>query len=187
MRRPWATCLAAVAVVAAAMGCDGTLAPDGGRVAVTDQHYLFDVYYVNFAWGYRLQGAYIDNRGNVVTYDHSAAVWSPEDPEHPTEAELAEKYSANADTVAVVAPLTLRYQAFLIGGAGAGPLSDPVQTGFDMGAWTKVAYRYDAAAERYERVLLDTAGDVTQTNLSPEASRLIRWLATTLGEVQPLD
>jgi hypothetical protein len=146
-----------------------------------DQKYLFDIYSVNFSWGYHLVGTFIDDQGHVVRYDHSFERWEAEDFGNLAEAELDEKFISPQDTLAVIDPATLLDKFQKIRAAGRGELSERVQSGYDMGGSSYVCYWYDEEQERYVRVLLSLTGDFTQTNLSDEAIELTNWLRSVLN------
>ena len=151
-----------------------------------EQLYLFDVYLVNSAWGYILRGTYVDNQGNVVSYDHSFERWIPLEEYRPcnsfTLEELKEKYIAPSDTVAHVDKETLLDMFSLIEEASLGELSEGTTTGFDMGTYAHVCYQYDQGTDRYIEVLLSEAGDYTRANLSDAAVELLDWLNTVLAD-----
>ena len=149
-----------------------------------EQLYLFDVYYANGAWGYVLTGTYVDNQGNVVSYDHSFARWIPENRYSLTIEELSEKYIAPLDTIAHVDEETLYDMYNLIEEASLGELSEGEQTGFDMGLFLYVCYKYDDDTDRYIQVLLSKTGDYTQTNLSDAAIELTDWLNAVLADAR---
>jgi hypothetical protein len=150
------------------------LPPDGE----IEQAFLFDVYYVNGAWGYVLKGTYVDNQGNVVSYDHSFERWAPEDYRRMsfTLGELKEKYIAASDTIAHVDKKTLLDMYSLIGGAARGEISKGERTGFDIGTFAHVCYVYNQDTGRYGEVLLSQTGDYTRRNVSDEAIELVSWL-----------
>ncbi len=168
-----------------AIACSDSKSPEIVPPKITiEQLYLFDVYFVNAAWGYMLKGTYVDNQGNVVSYDHSFALWIPENRYVLTIEELNEKYTAPSDTIAHVDEETLHDMFNLIEEASHGELSKPETTGFDMGQLLHVCYRYDNGSGRYTEVLLSTKGDITQRNLSDAAIELRDWLNAVLADAR---
>ena len=149
-----------------------------------EQSYLFDTYYVNFSWGYTLNGTYIDQQGNVITYDHSFEQWSAANFDSLTRAELDEKYVAPTDTIAHIDPLTLREMFEKIEPASGGELSERIFMGPDAGGRASVCYKYDEDTERYIRVLLSLTGSYRQTNLSEAAMELQTWLEEVLSSAK---
>jgi hypothetical protein len=174
-------CLLALTAVA----CSDSQSPEVLPPEVEiEQKYLFDVYYVNGAWGYVLRGTYVDNQGNVVSYDHSFERWIPEGHRWTsfTLEELDEKYIAPIDTIAHVDAKTLLDMFSLIEEVDLGDLSEGRTTGFDMGTFAHVCYRYNDSTGRYGEILLSEAGDYTRRNQSDAAIELVEWLNAVLAE-----
>lgn len=166
-----------------AIACSDSHSPEiAPPEAEIEQPYLYDVYLVNSAWGYLLRGTYVDNQGNVVSYDHSFERWTPKKRHSFTLRELKDKYIAPTDTLAHVDQETLLDMFSLIEEASLGELSEGTTTGFDMGTYAHVCYRYDQSTNRYIEVLLSEAGDYTRTNLSDAAVELVDWLNTVLAD-----
>jgi hypothetical protein len=151
---------------------------------VAEAQYLFEVQYLNHAWGYQLSGFYIDDRGRVYRYDHSDAVWQPARWDVFTPAELAQKFSRNRTGDGQVDAVTLRAMHALIDPASRGPLSDPVARCADAGTHTYLAYQFEAGV--YRPVLLYQAGDLAQLNRSESARVLFAWLRTIDGAERDL-
>ncbi len=151
---------------------------DASQVIQLKQKYLFEVSYINFAWGHVHRGIYIDRNGNVYSYhyDRDDEIWQPEDYLQLTEADLTDKYSHNRTHIATVHPRTLRDMYDLVASAAQGELSERVHVMCDAGGTQYTAYLYDPAASRYMRVLLKLSGDYEQENLSGEARDLCQWL-----------
>ncbi|MCP4568493.1 MAG: hypothetical protein GY841_13025 [FCB group bacterium] len=143
-----------------------------------EQKYLFDVTFINFAWGYTCRGFYIDNEGVVRSFDHSHEQWHPASDEGYTEAELADKYFYNNQQIGGVYKTILNAKFDLVDEAAEGPLSPRVNVCYDAGGVSFKAYQYDAVAELYRPVLLYTAGSWAQKNFAPEAIALLEWLQT---------
>ena len=183
--RAWALRLLLLSALLA-IACSDSKSPEISPPEVEiEQLYLFDVYLVNSAWGYVLKGTYVDNQGNVVSYDHSFERWPPESyrPRNGfTLEELKEKYIAPSDTIAKVDKETLLDMLSLIEEASLGEISKGERTGFDMGTFAHVCYRYDQSTGRYTEVLLSETGDYTRTNLSDAAVQLVNWLDAVLSE-----
>jgi len=150
-----------------------------------EQLYLFDVYHENSAWGYVLRGTYVDNQGNVVSYDHSFERWAPEryrPPSSFTLEELNEKYIAPIDTIAHIDAETLLEMFSLIEEVNLGDLSEGQQMGFDVGRFAHVCYGYNQSTGRYGEILLSEGGNYSRRNLSEAAIELVNWLNALLAE-----
>ncbi|UCD95078.1 MAG: hypothetical protein JSU69_03240 [Candidatus Zixiibacteriota bacterium] len=151
--------------------------PDCPTLAIPPyQNYIFDVWYTNYAWGYRLEGKYIDKQGWIHSYNHGDEEWDSSSAGGWTEEELTEKYSHNNVLVGMVHPDTLLAKFNLIDEAAEGPMSPPEVRCFDAGLVQWMAYMYDTTTSRYIPIVLHMAGDYAQANFSPAAEELYQWL-----------
>lgn len=170
-----------------ATGGKPTSEPD--TTPVGDGKYLFEMTYVNYAWGYRLQGSYIDNRGNIYSYQypHGASPWTPADYDSLTEAELRAKYDSSATLIGHVDLSALRWMYSLIPAAEQGTITDPVHVCSDFGKVDYLAYVYSPETQTYKTVLLYRAGDMAMMNTSEDAHRLYHSLMLAFGITRPDD
>lgn len=134
-----------------------------------------DTSHINSAWGYQQRGVYVDPEGNVYSYGGDK-VWSPKQPESPTEQELEEQYSQGRKPIGKVDAQELHEKYRLVEPASRGQLSKPIQHGADQGESVSRCYMFDAAAGRYREVELKVTGDVSYENLAPSARELTKWL-----------
>lgn len=176
----------------AVMGCSGedtrVVTPDDKELSwPASQEILFDITSVNFAWGYRLTGYYVDCAGAVYRYDHSGEIWNPSAEPIPA-AELLEKYSRERELVGKILIAELSAMFELVEAASAGPLDHPVDTGCrDFGVIVHYAYLYDTQVDAYRPVLLHQRGDWGQRNNAASAKILHDWLNEQLGLESPPD
>lgn len=172
-----------VLLVLCVAGCNDVKTPEFGSPEPTiEQQYLFDVYSVNFSWGYTLTGTYIDRQGNVIRYDHSFEQWSAANFDSLSRAELDEKFVAPTDTIAHIDRATLLEMFGKIEPASGGELTEREFMGPDMGGKAMVCYRYDEETDHYLKVLLSLTGSYRQSNLSDAAIELEAWFSAVLAE-----
>jgi len=150
-------------------------------VNAIEQKFLFEIMYLNYAWGFQLRGIYIDNQGHVYKYNHSHEVWRPSNTEFYTEKELLRKYESNKEFIETVNKQTLLEMYNLIKAADEGKLSKAVQKCNDAGTTAYIAYLFDSKASTYKPLLLYQTGDWAQKNLSESAKVLYEWLFTFEG------
>ena len=155
-----------------------TLSNDSPSDIQIAQKILFEISYVNFAWGYVCRGLYVDNEGYVYTYDHSDERWIPGNEDFFTEKQLFDKYSHNPTLVDSVSMDTLGAMFELILPASNGALSVRVNACADIGGQSYTAFVADDKSSKYYPVLLYQAGDWARKNLSDEARQLFEWLQT---------
>lgn len=161
------------------------------REPVAAQAVIFDVGYMNWAWGYQAEAYYVDNRGNVWRMK-SPSKWSDEyrnavegkqDPILYDADSLEQSYVENRDSLVCRIDTTdLRDMVDLIEALGRGNYSPRTNTGCDMGGQRCGCLRYDASADKYEKIILSESGDWSFYNLDPNAVALRDRLAASLHE-----
>lgn len=139
---------------------------------------VFDVFGINYAWGFACGGWYIDAGGAVHHYDCrglgdtiSQREW------HGRERELLKRRFQMLDSVICHVDTTeLRSMRALISVAAKTPPSTERQTAFDAGGVSFVGYLYNSTDSTVTEVLLATSGDFTREPSSSAANHLVKWL-----------
>lgn len=141
---------------------------------------LFEADYVNHAWGYRHNGWFLDNHGNINKYDMpDREEWNtPDNDGYISKEDLAANYALATTLAGEVSRGMVRQQENLIAGTINGEMSDPVNRAADMGGFGWYCYSWDADKEMYKRQTLGLTGDWEQFNLAPDAQALLKWLQT---------
>jgi len=154
-----------------AVSCAETLtpAPDPGSV-------LFEVEYVNFAWGRSWNGFVLDAEGRVYAYDLGDTNLWPAEGDVFAASELEAKYAHQRRLVTTVAATEAASRYARVADALSGTLTPPKGVCADAGTVRYSALLFDASAGTYRRLLLHQRGDVAQANTSPAARELYRWL-----------
>jgi hypothetical protein len=147
--------------------------------APAGQQYLFDVSYVNFAWGLRWVGLVVEVDGDIVEYERDEA-WNPEHPDSFTQAELDARYTSTRVVGHVNQADVLRRLRQLdhVGGEYTSP-------GFscaDAGTVTYQGYQYDVPAERYASVVVREEGDQARQYTSSAGREIAEWLIHLAAE-----
>jgi len=152
--------------------------PCRGQGIPESQKYFFEYEYLNWAWGYSLNGIVITNEGYIYhySYGYNDTPWDTTQPPILSEADLDAKFSHNQILTAIIPMDTLLKYFDMIEPAGEGPISPGIARCFDFGLGTTVAYRYDAVQDNYESILLYRFGDYAQKNFSPEGEALFEWI-----------
>jgi hypothetical protein len=158
-------------------GCNAwSLAGERGQQTDSGQRILFEMEYVNFAWGHQHRGFYVDSDGGVWTYDVSGTPWEPARHDAYTLEELEAKYGSRREPLTTVPARKIEEMRRLIESASRGGLTEPVGNCADFGSITYRAFEYDADGSLYRPVLLYQAGDVALKNTSLSAARITGWL-----------
>lgn len=142
------------------------------------QKILFEVSYVNFAWGHQDHGIYIDRSGNVYSFEYGPkdSYWRPKGSPNPTEADFMERYSHNRKFLKKIPSDVLLEKYRLIQTASSGELTERRHTAYDAGAKIYQCFLYDDKSQGLRPVLLKLEGNESQENLSPSAISLVSWL-----------
>ena len=150
---------------------------DGG-VSPSDQipgQVVFEIEYVNFAWGYAYEGKAVSEDRNLYSYNPGAEgvdVLNHPDEQY-TASDLTSKYRRRKAVVRAVSADTLIYMKQLVTAVRIDDNSDTTSVGADMGAVVYSAYRFRADVSKYQRVILQVEGDWTFHNRSEAAVALV--------------
>jgi len=155
---------------------DGSREKDRRRARV-----LFDCYAINFAWGFHLEGFFIDSEGRVYTYDHSNEVWHGPPDGRPSDEDLTEKHRG-AELILKIPRDIIAGKYPLVAKAKDGKVTRK-SAGADMGAHVFEGFLWDPDAGRYDPVLLRSTGDWEEINTSRSARELVEWLETIAAKV----
>lgn len=168
----------------AGLSCDGTGPTQPWPELPGDQAILFEVSYVNHAWGYRCSGWYINGEGERFSYEYEQDddPWQPQNYEAITEQELLTKFSHGAKFLGSIDSAAVASAKNLIPASAVGGLSDTVWRCADFGAVSYTAYMRDHSSLTYHPVPLYEHGDWAFRNLSGEARWLFDWLRDVSGE-----
>ena len=83
-----------------------------------EQSYLFEIEYVNHAWGLAWNGLVIDRSGDIYAYDHSHEIWEPSSEDSYTETELDDKYDHESRYIGRIDEATIVLQFSRISSVG---------------------------------------------------------------------
>lgn len=146
--------------------------------------FVFDCYDVNYAWGYRLSGFFIDRLGKVYRYRLSGTPWKPKllrqgSSLYYAAAELVSKFT-NKTLWTNIDATVMQDKIALIDNAATGAVTYRNMRGADQGRNVCIAYRYVANKNLYEQIELGSYGatQIQTANAAPEAQALLQWLAT---------
>ena len=142
---------------------------------------LFGRHQSNFAWGRVQRGWFIGADGKVVLYDLPPGAqheWrEPDSDGYISRGDLETDYALATRVVLTLPPEEIKEKNKLLAAlATDSRLSPEIHIGCDIGKIDVVAYCWDISHGQYKRILLYRQGDSRQTNESPPARELARWL-----------
>ena len=139
---------------------------------------IFEVEYVNYAWGICYHGIMIDNEGKEYSYDpakdtipylyHADGFY--------TERELQSKYGHAKTYIKTIRSDSLNWSHNLANQVTTSAYSDITQEGADMGELTYSVYLFRPQVNKYQQVVLKLEGDSEFYNKSQSAVTLVAWL-----------
>jgi len=147
------------------------------------QQVLFQIEYVNYAWGYQHSGIIIDSTGNVGYFKFPENWNSPDKLGFITESEMNENLKQLRDINYSVRRDTLLNYFRMVETASKGELTDPYNRMFDAGTTVYSGYLYYPTIKKYKQVLIKQWGDWSIDNQSPEAGEIFRWLRYVYDDV----
>ena len=137
---------------------------------------IFEVQYINYAWGYQHSGLIIDASGNVREFNLPSEWNYPDTAGFISKAAMEENMAQLGEKTCTVSKVELgKYSDRLIH-AQAGKLTTPKHQMCDFGSLSYSGYIYEPGNHRYRYVLIRQTGDFYVENLSRDASEIYDWL-----------
>jgi hypothetical protein len=141
-----------------------------------DQTALFEVQYINYAWGYQHSGFIIDASGDVREFDLPSGWNFPDNTGYISVADMEENLAQLGEKSCTVNKRDLVYYSDKLANAQKGMLTTPEHKMCDFGSLSYSGYLYEPAKNRYRYVLIRQTGDFYVENKSREASDIYDWL-----------
>ncbi len=138
---------------------------------------IFEVEYVNYAWGISYQGVMIDTDGKEYSYNPAkdSVPYLYHDDEFYTDQELQAKYGHVKTYIKTIHNDSLNWSHSLANQVTT-DYSDTFYVGADMGTLTYAVYLYRPQVSKYQKIILNTEGDMAFYNKSQSAVTLAAWL-----------
>jgi hypothetical protein len=140
------------------------------------QAMLFQVDYVNYAWGYQHSGLIIDNEGNIMTYKNPEN-WNFPDKDLNLSQSLARANIGSCKlTGNKVPPEELKKYAGYIKNITLSKVTAPKNVAADAGSTEYICYQYSDSAAMYKGTIIKMEGDFTCENLNFFSKKVSAWL-----------
>lgn len=137
---------------------------------------LFEIQYINYAWGYQHSGSIIDAAGDVREFDHPTAWNYPDSEGYISKAAMDENLAQLGEKSCTVSKYDLAYYSDKLANAQKGRQTTPEHQMCDFGSLSYAGYIYEPGRNRYRYVLIRQTGDFYVENKSREASDIYNWL-----------
>ncbi|MDY0099535.1 MAG: hypothetical protein RBR81_10065 [Bacteroidales bacterium] len=140
------------------------------------QAILFQYEYVNNAMGYQHNGFYIDNEGNVLTYNNPEQWHFPDETLSINEDHVAENLAQCTHSGIKIQNEILEKYSGHIPNIVSSKVTAAKNTGADRGRIQYLCYRYDEHSHCYKGALIKMEGDFTKENLNFYSRKLTMWM-----------
>ena len=143
-----------------------------------DNTMVFEMEYVNRAWGFAYHGTMIDQDGGMYSYNpgkdidsvlyHADGYYSAQ--------ELYSKYQHGKTYLRRIPGDTVEWSRDLACRVILNNFSDTLRVGADMGSLNYSVYVYRKEYAKYQKVILKVEGDFVFYNTSESAVALVAWM-----------
>jgi hypothetical protein len=142
------------------------------------QEILFQLDYVNYAWGYQHNGFIIDKEGNVLTYNNPE-VWNFPDKDFALSSEDVNKNLGYCFNSGKKIPETeLQKYTDYIKNIASSKVTAPKNVAADAGSSEFLCYQYSEKTGIYKGYIIKTEGDFKSENLNFYSKKVVSWMRT---------
>lgn len=140
------------------------------------QKLLFQFDYVNYAWGYQHTGFFIDNEGNVLTYENPENWNFLDDNNQISDMQVSENIlKCKHSDKKIPADELLKFTGY-INNIASTKISAMKNVAADAGSYEYFCYQYSEENESYKGYLIKMEGDFTCENLNFYAKKVVAWM-----------
>jgi hypothetical protein len=144
---------------------------------------LFQMEYINYAWDYQHRGYFIDNEGNILTYDNPQEWNFPDNGSVISQDKLFENLSKCTISERIIPREELEKFSKHIRNIASSKVSAPKNVGADMGSITYNCYQFDEGSLTYKSFLIKMEGDNTCENLNFFSKKVASWMKEINGNI----
>jgi hypothetical protein len=148
------------------------------------QEILFQFDYINYAWGYRHNGFYVDSEGKILTYDNPQEWNFPDDDFTLTESQLHKNLENCLYSGKKIPASELRKYADYIKNISSSKVSALKNVAADAGSIQYICYQFSGVPPAYKGCLIKMEGDFTCENLNFYSKRVSAWLKNINDTIQ---
>ena len=147
------------------------------NVAIDEkQAILFQVDYVNYAWGYKHNGFLVDNQGNILTYKNPQ-VWNfPDKDFNLSESQVRDNIGNCLNTGKRIPKEELKKYANHIKNISSSKVTALKNVSADAGSIEYICYQFSEKTGIYKGTLIKMEGDFTCENLNFFTKKVTTWL-----------
>jgi hypothetical protein len=146
------------------------------NVISDNQAILFQLEYVNRAWGYQHNGFIIDSEGNVLAYNNPSDWNFPDNEMTIYKNEVAENLSKCVPTSTKILKEELQKYINYIDNISLSKVTALKNVASDFGSLEFICYRYSESTGFYKGYLIKMEGDFTCENLNFYSKKVVAWM-----------
>jgi hypothetical protein len=151
-------------------GCKKNIVNTGNQVL------LFQLDYVNYAWGYQHNGFLIDNEGNILTYSNPEAWHFPDNDLILSEKDVNENINKCTHSGIKIPAEELHKFSNYIKNIASSKVTAVKNTGADAGSTEFICYLFSQSTLKYKGTLIKKEGDFTCENLNFFSKKVVVWM-----------
>jgi hypothetical protein len=140
------------------------------------QAILFQVDYVNYAWGYQHTGFIIDNTGNILTYKNPENWNFPDKDLNLSESQVLSNLTSCTRTGKKISPGELKKNAGYIKNISSSKVTAMKNVAADAGSIEYLCFQFSEKSGTYKGTLIKMEGDFTCENLNFFSKKVAAWL-----------
>jgi hypothetical protein len=148
-----------------------------------NQHILFQIEYINYAWGYQHSGIIIDNEGKVWSYNNPENWNFADDQMSISEEQIEQNLSVSSATGIVISKVDLEKYSSYIPNIASSKVTALKNVAADAGSTSYICYSYSQTASSYKGTIIKMEGDFSCENLNFFSKKTALWLKEVISEL----
>lgn len=140
------------------------------------QSILFQLEYLNYAWGYQHNGFIIDNEGNVLTYSNPESWNFPDNNFCLTEKQVAENITKCLPSNKKIEIEELQKYTSYINNIASSKVTALKNVAADAGSLEFICYQFSEIKGSYKGYIIKKEGDFTCENLNFFSKKVALWM-----------
>ena len=140
------------------------------------QAILFQLEYINYAWGYQHNGFIIDNEGNVLTYSNPEDWNFPDNDFSLSESQVADNIGNCIQSGKKIPKEELQKYTNYIKNIASSKVTAIKNVAADAGSLEFICYQFSESTGMYKGYLIKMEGDFTCENLNFYSKKVAAWM-----------
>jgi hypothetical protein len=140
------------------------------------QAILFQLEYVNYAWGYQHHGFILDSDGNVLTYKNPESWNFPDNDFSISESQVAENIALCTQTGKKIDKEELQKYTNYIKNIALSKVTAKKNVAADAGSLEFICYQFSENTGMYKGYIIKMEGDFTCENLNFFSKKVVAWM-----------